>query len=359
MKLLSVSVSMGKEVPYRDKSVSTGIFKEPVSGRVMLSELNLAGDRQIDLRGHGGPFKAVCVYSLENYKHWERELGRSDFQFPQFGENFTVEGFEIVSHILTLGYAAMAAAMFFFILTRNTGLPKYRMSSVISVVVMVSALLLLYAQRESWTSAYAFTGDAYALTPGADLFTNGYRYLNWLIDVPMLLIQILFVAEITGRERTRYMARFSTAGALMILTGYVGQFYEPGRLNESLSLWTFWGLVSTAFFIYVLVLITRVIKDGASRMEGPPQGLFGAILPLFYVSWWLYPIAYAAPLLMETGLTYEVTIVAQQVIYTVADISSKVVYGIMLTATATMLSRDQGYAEGEQTSAHGALEAAD
>ena len=92
MKLISVSVSMGKEVPYMGKTVKTGVFKEPVSGRVMLRSLNLDGDRQIDLKGHGGPFKAVCVYTIENYEHWKRELGRDDLKFPQFGENFTVEG---------------------------------------------------------------------------------------------------------------------------------------------------------------------------------------------------------------------------------------------------------------------------
>jgi len=257
----------------------------------------------------------------------------------------SVEGFEIVSHILTLGYASMAAAMLFFILTKNDSLPKYRMSSVISVVVMVSALLLLYTQKMSWVSAYAFNGQAYVLKEGADLFTNGYRYLNWLIDVPMLLIQILFVAGIVGAARASYMTRFSISGALMIITGYIGQFYEPGRINESVPVWAFWGLVSTAFFIYVLVLITRVINDGKGRMDGPPRKVFGAILPLFYVAWWLYPIAYVAPILVQAGISYEVTIVSQQVIYTIADIASKVVYGIMLTATAMMLSEQQGHQE--------------
>ncbi len=92
MKLLSVNVSMGKEVPYMSKTVTTGIFKEPVSGRVMLRTLNLDGDRQVDLHGHGGIFKAVCVYTIENYEHWKRELGQKDFKVPQFGENFTVDG---------------------------------------------------------------------------------------------------------------------------------------------------------------------------------------------------------------------------------------------------------------------------
>ena len=92
MKLLTVSVSLRKEVPYMGKTVATGIFKEPVSGRVMLRTLNLDGDQQVDLKGHGGIYKAACVYSTENYDHWARELGRNDFKHPQFGENFTVEG---------------------------------------------------------------------------------------------------------------------------------------------------------------------------------------------------------------------------------------------------------------------------
>jgi len=92
MELLSVNVSLGQEVSYKGKTVTTGIFKEPVNGRVMLRTLNLDGDRQVDLKGHGGPYKAVCVYSIEQYEHWQVELGRNDFRHSQFGENFTVDG---------------------------------------------------------------------------------------------------------------------------------------------------------------------------------------------------------------------------------------------------------------------------
>jgi len=91
MKLLSVNVSLPKEVPYMDKTTTTGIFKEPVSGRVLLRSLNLDGDGQADLKGHGGIYKAVYAYSIENYDYWKRELGRTDFTPGQFGENFTVE----------------------------------------------------------------------------------------------------------------------------------------------------------------------------------------------------------------------------------------------------------------------------
>ena len=92
MRVLSVNVSLPKIVEYRGEKVETGIFKEPVAGRLMLRELNLDGDRQADLRVHGGVDKAAYVYSIENYEYWKRELGRDDFNYGQFGENFTVEG---------------------------------------------------------------------------------------------------------------------------------------------------------------------------------------------------------------------------------------------------------------------------
>ncbi len=257
----------------------------------------------------------------------------------------SVEAYEVVAHILTLGYAAMAASLLYFILTKNDNMPKYRMSSVLSVVVMVSALLLLFAQQRSWTDAYEFTGTAYALREGADLFTNGYRYLNWMIDVPMLLIQILFVAGIAGAAFKRYMVQFSTAGVLMIVTGYIGQFYEPGRIGENLVWWLIWGTISTIFFVWVLVLITRVIREGKKNMKGSKaQKVFGNILPLFFISWFLYPGAYLMPLLLQLGIAdYGFSIVAQQLTYTAADIASKVIYGVMLNTASTILSQEQGF----------------
>lgn len=255
----------------------------------------------------------------------------------------SVEAYEVVGHILSLGYAAMAASIFYFIMTKNDNLPKYQISSIISAVVMVSAFLLLYMQKESWVNAHLFTGSAYALREGAPLFTNGYRYLNWVIDVPMLLFQIVFVAGIMGAARKSYMIRFSTAGVAMILTGYIGQFYEPGRINENMAAWLVWAAISTAFFIYVLILITRVIRDGKANMKGSAaRGIFGRILPLFYASWWLYPIAYLVPVLMKLGWAkYGFSIVAQQTIYTVADIASKIIYGVMLNVSSTILSKEQ------------------
>ena len=92
MKLVSVNVSLPREVPFQGGMVRTGIFKEPVMGRVMLRRENLDGDGQADRSVHGGVHKAAYAYPLEHYGDWSRELGRSNFTFGQFGENFTVEG---------------------------------------------------------------------------------------------------------------------------------------------------------------------------------------------------------------------------------------------------------------------------
>ena len=259
----------------------------------------------------------------------------------------SVEAYELVNHVLTVGYAAMAAALLYFILTRNMALPKYRTTMILSVVVMISALVLLFEQKQSWTGAYEFTGSMYALKAGADLFTNGYRYLNWLIDVNMLLFQILWVAAIVGSDRRSYMVRFGIAGSLMIITGYIGQFYEPGRLNENVVAWIVWGLISTVFFIWILALITSVIRQGKENMaNSAARPVFAGILPLFYVSWFLYPGAYLMPILMTWGVAdYEFTIVAQQITYTAADITSKIIYGVMLSHVAVVLSREQGFTE--------------
>ncbi|MCE2510728.1 MAG: MOSC domain-containing protein [Alphaproteobacteria bacterium] len=92
MKLLSVNVSLPKTIEYQGRSITTGIFKEPVQGRVLVRALNLKGDGQADLESHGGQHKAIYAYPFEHYADWAAELGRDDFTHGQFGENFTTEG---------------------------------------------------------------------------------------------------------------------------------------------------------------------------------------------------------------------------------------------------------------------------
>ncbi len=91
-RLLSVNVGLPRNIEWKGRTVRTGIWKDPVRGRCRVGRLNLDGDGQGDLAGHGGEQRAVFVYQIESYRHWQEELKRNDFVHGQFGENFTIEG---------------------------------------------------------------------------------------------------------------------------------------------------------------------------------------------------------------------------------------------------------------------------
>src|SRR3984957_5575648 len=92
MKILSLNVGVPREVPVHGGSIVTGIFKQPVEGRVTLRRLNLDGDRQADLTVHGGPYKAAYAYPHEHYEYWKKALPGRALPLGVFGENFTTEG---------------------------------------------------------------------------------------------------------------------------------------------------------------------------------------------------------------------------------------------------------------------------
>ena len=124
MKLISVNVARPRLVVYREQTVSTGIFKKPVSGPLALRTLNLEGDRQADLAVHGGPFKAVYAYPSEHYGFWGEEMPGTDLPWGMFGENFTSEGlFEGELHIgdrLRIGTAIL--------MVRQPRIPCYKLA---------------------------------------------------------------------------------------------------------------------------------------------------------------------------------------------------------------------------------------
>ncbi|MFF3872259.1 MOSC domain-containing protein [Streptomyces sp. NPDC001978] len=90
--LVSVNVGMPKDVSWQERTVHTGVWKAPVDGPRMVRRLNIDGDGQGDLAGHGGEMRAVLVYQVESYRYWQKQLGRDDLTFGNFGENFTVDG---------------------------------------------------------------------------------------------------------------------------------------------------------------------------------------------------------------------------------------------------------------------------
>lgn len=278
------------------------------------------------------------------------ELGNANFEnYVGVNDGFSEMGYQMVAHALTLGYAVMLAALFYFILTIKDVAPRFRISSVLSVVVMVSAFLLLYAQANNWTSSFVFdkTQGKYFLGEGKDLFNNGYRYLNWLIDVPMLLFQILFVVTLTKSKFGVIRNKFWFSGSAMIVTGYIGQFYEASNL----MLFAVWGAISTVFFFHILFLMRTVIREGKVGIPLKAQKVLNGIWTLFLVSWFLYPGAYLMPHLLgvDGGLFNEIGVVGRQLTYTVADICSKVIYGVMLAYLALLLSKEETTLEQAQT----------
>ena len=125
MKLISLNVARPRLVVYNGATISTGIFKQPVSGPVQLRTLNLDGDRQADLTVHGGPYKAVYAYPSEHYDYWRKELPGMDLPWGMFGENFTTIGLsEDELHIgdrLQIGSAVL--------LVRQPRMPCYKLAA--------------------------------------------------------------------------------------------------------------------------------------------------------------------------------------------------------------------------------------
>src|ERR1700748_2052201 len=91
-RLLSINVGLPRDIEWHGKTVHTAVWKTPVQGRRVARRLNIDGDGQGDLAGHGGEHRAVFVYQIDSYQYWQAQLARSDFSYGQFGENFNVDG---------------------------------------------------------------------------------------------------------------------------------------------------------------------------------------------------------------------------------------------------------------------------
>lgn len=247
----------------------------------------------------------------------------------------------IIAAVLTFGFAAMAAGFVYFLMTRDRVAPQYRMSSTLSAVVMVSAFLELGVLALNWRSAFEFNGLVWE--SGTSTFTNAFRYMNWSIDVPVLLTQILVVLGFTGKRFTNPWIKFVVAGLLMIWTGFIGQFFEAAGVIEGISLAPFWiwGIISTVFFIYILYLVPKEINRGSRYLPEAAAGMMKDVRNLLIISWCLYVVAYLMPVISFTAAG----VVARTIIYTVADVTSKVIYGVMLGRVARIRSENEGYVE--------------
>ena len=162
-EILSLNVSLPREVRDGDRTLRTGIFKQPVTGRRMLQRTNLEGDGQADLENHGGRPKAVCVYSHDHYAYWERELGLGPLPFGQFGENLTVRGLTEdavhIGDIFRVGDAKVEVSqprVPCFKLGIRMGSPAFRSSS---SRACAPASTCACSRRGSWARAMRWSGS--------------------------------------------------------------------------------------------------------------------------------------------------------------------------------------------------------
>lgn len=247
---------------------------------------------------------------------------------------YSATQYEIVLGVFTLTAAVFAAVLVYSLATSGSIAPRYRLTSYLTGVVMVSAVIELGLLALRWSNAFGWDGTQYVLM--GDLFSNGFRYMNWSIDVPVLLTQLLIVAGITGAVLRRRWAAFVVAGLAMIWTGYIGQFDE---IDGGAQFWI-WGAISTVFYLWLLFVAWQTIRD--AKEEAPNAGirrLFATVWILFLVSWTIYPLAYLMP---QISASVE-GVVARNLIYSFADVASKAVYGVLLAVIAQKLSAHRGY----------------
>jgi len=263
--------------------------------------------------------------------------------------NFSPAEFQAVAHVLTLGSAVFAAAIFYFILTLRQVSPKYRMTNVVSLVVTVSAFFMLSIQAFSWTSTFAFNAETgeYVRKAGS-LFSNGFRYMNWAIDVPHLLLQLVIIIPVLSMaKKVSYAIQFAVGGLIMVLASWYAAFFENGHLVEGVSPVPFWVwyLIGWAAYLWILVVLFKAIKAGREGTPKESQPLWTAITVIFLVSWNIYAFALVQPALgaFIDPLWSSGSVVARHLIFTFADITSKAVYGVLLSTIAVQVSKREGF----------------
>lgn len=250
--------------------------------------------------------------------------------------------YETIRHFFALTAAVFAAALVYFAMTAKDVAPRFRKTAAISAVVMVSATIELFQLWWLWNTAFARTADGFRVIEGA-VFSNGYRYANWMIDVPMLLTQLLVVLGYTGAAFMTRWAKLTGAGLGMIVLGYIGQYYEPAAagIANTEQAWLFWawGAASTVVFVYLLYVVHDSIANPQETLSDDVKASFRTVWSLILGSWTIYVIAYAMPAIWPTADG----VVLRQGIYTIADIASKAVYGVLLSNIALKRSAEEGF----------------
>ena len=227
-----------------------------------------------------------------------------------------------VFNALSFATAAMLAGTLFFFYSRSQVGFKYRPALLVSALVTAIACYHYFRIFNSWIEAHVVNsaGD-YALTQTT--FNDAYRYMDWLLTVPLLLVELVAVLSLPKEESRGLLGKLAVAAFFMIALGY------PGEIQQNLGLRTLWGTLSTIPFVYILVVLWKQLGATLDRQPESVRPLVRGARLLTLASWGFYPIAYMIPLL-GNGLAYEGKEVGLQVGYTIADVVAKVGLGVFI-----------------------------
>lgn len=262
-------------------------------------------------------------------------------------ENFLIYEYwqyDVIRHLFAFSTATFLAGLVYFGLFAGSTAPGYRLSAYISAVVMVSAALELGQLWLLWNQSFAWDPLTFRYIPEAgEQFSNGYRNMNWLIDVPMLATQLVVVCGFVGTALRNLWAKLTLAGVLMILAGYIGQYFEPAVVGipgyEGAEQFWIWGLISTAFYIWMLLILANAVRNPQGEPSDRVRDSLKFCFWFLLVTWSIYPIAYAMPLFAPNPNG----VVLRQTIFTIADVSSKLVFGVILSQIALRRSAEAGF----------------
>ncbi len=233
----------------------------------------------------------------------------------------------LVFNAFSFTFAAMFASFIFFVLSRQSVAPQYRGALTMSALVVAVAAYHYFRISESWASAFVLGEDGNYL-PSGEAFNDAYRYVDWLLTVPLLTAELVAVLALPRKQSTSLTARLAIAAALMIVLGY------PGEIASGTTRFV-WGFISSIPFVYIVwTLFTELGSVTDPQTSDQPEEarvLIRNARLLLLATWGFYPIVYMAPFFGLTGATALIVI---QVGYCIADVAAKCGYGVLIYSIA-------------------------
>lgn len=243
-------------------------------------------------------------------------------------ELISVGQYSLIYNAFSFTFATMAAATLFLWLGRSQVAPPYKMALTISGLVTAIAAYHYLRIFQSWDGAYELVNGELSVT--GEPFNDAYRYVDWLLTVPLLLIELVLVMRLSQAETVSKSWRLGGAAALMIILGY------PGEVADSNAARAIWGALSSIPFAYIVYELFSGLGASIKRQPENVRGLISDARLVTFASWGFYPIVYMAPFVGFDGAASETVI---QIGYTIADIVAKAGIGVMIYVIALRKSQ--------------------